>query len=298
MPIIIYLKKCFVLYNRQWNLRERKRKWEEYNSKKNNYRQNKKNTSNLTKSPTHLKSSLQGYILQTPEQLNKWIRQCVHKCNTTMPKSGPYRCFVLERLVKKALKSHSMSHTMAGVLNRHHAIVPNHDHTVLQNMYWKLIKYKSNKDYIRLNQTVKQLTKNSNLQGAAKILNIPYTALQWLMNIKNQSERNISEEDKLRVHQVYSSNCISLQLPFKKYAKYHYLRSTLAVAYHKYVLTQRESGDRVLSKMAVYWCLKGKFQTRRKIPFKDCQCHTCVNNSLLVDALIVAGVKSISCSNM
>ena len=26
---------------------------------------------------------------------------------------------------------------MAGVLNRHHAIVPNHDHTVLQNMYKK-----------------------------------------------------------------------------------------------------------------------------------------------------------------
>ena len=52
---------------------------------------------------------------------------------------------------------------MAGVLNRHHAIVPNHDHTVLQNMYQKIIKYKSNKDYIRLNQTVKQLMKNSSL---------------------------------------------------------------------------------------------------------------------------------------
>ena len=61
-----------------------------------------------------------------------------------------------------------MSHTMAGVLNRHHAIVPNHDHTVLQNMYQKIIKYKSNKDYIRLNQTVKQLMKNSSLQGTAK----------------------------------------------------------------------------------------------------------------------------------
>ena len=95
-----------------------------------------------------------------------------------MPKSGPYRCFVHGQLVKKALKSPSTSHTMAGVLNRHHAIVPNCDHTVLQNMYQKIIKYKSNKDYIRLNQTVKQFTKNSSLQGAAKNLNIPYTALQ------------------------------------------------------------------------------------------------------------------------
>ena len=169
-----------------------------------------------------------------------------------MPKSGPYRCFVLGQLVKKSVKITFNESYNAGVLNRHHAIVPNHDHTVLQNMYQKIIKYKSNKDYIRLNQTVKQVMKNSSLRGAAKNLNIPYTALQQLMNIKKQSERNISEEDKLRIHQVYSSNCISLQLPFNKYAKYHYLRSTLAVAYHEYVLAQRESGDSVLSKMAVY----------------------------------------------
>ena len=41
----------------------------------------------------------------------------------------------------------------------------------------------------------------------------------------------------------------------------------------------------------MYECLKGKFRVRKKIPFKDCQCNTCLNNSMLVDALIVAGVK-------
>ena len=47
----------------------------------------------------------------------------------------------------------------------------------------------------------------------------------------------------------------------------------------------------VLSKTSVYKCLKGKFKVRKKIPFKDCQCNTCLNNSMLIDALIVAGVK-------
>ena len=48
---------------------------------------------------------------------------------------------------------------------------------------------------------------------------------------------------------------------------------------------------RVLPRTSVYECLKGKFRVRKKIPFKDCQCDTCLNNSMLVHALIVAGVK-------
>ena len=43
----------------------------------------------------------------------------------------------------------------------------------------------------------------------------------------------------------------------------------------------------------MYRCLKGKFHIRKKIPFKDTQCTDCVNNGLLVDALIMAKVKGI-----
>ena len=43
----------------------------------------------------------------------------------------------------------------------------------------------------------------------------------------------------------------------------------------------------------MYRCLKGKFHIRKKIPFKDTQCADCVNNSLLIDALIVGKVKGI-----
>ena len=46
-----------------------------------------------------------------------------------------------------------MSHTMAGVLNRHHAIVPNHDHTVLQ-------KHVSKYNQVQIKQRLHQIEPN------------------------------------------------------------------------------------------------------------------------------------------
>ena len=65
----------------------------------------------------------------------------------------------------------------------------------------------------------------------------------------------------------------------------------MAVAYEENAKHQRTLNSRVLSRTSVYECLKGKFRVPKNIPFKDCQCDTCLNNSMLVDALIVAGVK-------
>ena len=84
-----------------------------------------------------------------------------------------------------------------------------------------------------------------------------------------------------------------MQLPFKRYSKFYYLRTSLAVAYDTYAREQLKLGFKVLSQSSVYRSIKGKFRTRRRIPFKDTQCTDCVNNSLLVDALIVSKVKGI-----
>ena len=53
----------------------------------------------------------------------------------------------------------------------------------------------------------------------------------------------------------------------------------------------------VLSQSSVYRCLKGRFHVRKKIPIKDTQCADCVNNSLLVDGLIVTKVRGIKRRN-
>ena len=76
-----------------------------------------------------------------------------------------------------------------------------------------------------------------------------------------------------------------------------YLQSTLGIAYEEYAREQHALGNRVLSQSAVYRCIKGKVRMRRRVPFKDCQCDDCLNHGLLVDALIVAGVKGISRRN-
>ena len=84
-----------------------------------------------------------------------------------------------------------------------------------------------------------------------------------------------------------------MQLPFKRYSKFYYLHTSLAVAYDTYVREQLKLGFKVLSQSSVYRSIKGKFRTRRRIPFKETQCTDCVNNSLLIDALIVSKVKGI-----
>ena len=95
----------------------------------------------------------------------------------------------------------------------------------------------------------------------------------------------------------YLGNKISQQLPYKRYEKLHFLRTSLAVAYEMYAKEQMKLGFRVLSQSSVYRCLKGRFRVQKKIPFKDTQYADCVNSSLLVDALIVTKVRGIKRRN-
>ena len=220
----------------------------------------------------------------------KKIRQRVHKCSVgkaPFPSDKEYACHVLGRMVKKKLKSPSTSETMSKILDRQHTRCQKVPNPVIIDIYRKIVKYRNNRNILRLNETVKELKRNATIREAARQLNIQYTSLYRLITYRQgNNKRKLSERDKAKVIELYSSNRISLQLPFKKYAKYYYLRSTLAVAYDEYVRSQKTLGDTVLSKTSVYRCLKGKFRTRRKIPFKDCQCVKCVNGSLLVDSVI------------
>ena len=95
----------------------------------------------------------------------------------------------------------------------------------------------------------------------------------------------------------YLGNKISQQLPYKRYDKFHFLCTSLAVAYEMYAKEQMKLDFMVLSQSSVYRCLKGRFCVRNKIPFKDTQCADCVNSSLLVDALIVTKVRGIKRRN-
>ena len=121
-----------------------------------------------------------------------------------------------------------------------------------------------------------------------------YSHLHRLLSISRKPHaRLLSNSSKANIVKFYRSNKISMQLPFKRYSKFYYLCTSLAVAYNMYAREQLRLGFKVLSKSSVYRSIKGQFRTRRRIPFKDTQCTECVNNSLLVDAAIVSKVKGI-----
>ena len=121
-----------------------------------------------------------------------------------------------------------------------------------------------------------------------------YSHLHRLLSISQKPHaRSLSNLSKAHIVKFYRSNKISMQLPFKRYSKFYYLCTLLAVAYDRYAREQLKLGFKVLSQSSVYRSIKGRFRTRRRIPFKDIQCTDCVNKSLLVDALIVSKVKRI-----
>ena len=86
----------------------------------------------------------------------------------------------------------------------------------------------------------------------------------------------MSDVNVENVRNFFKNSRISLQLPYKRHAKYYYLRSPLAVAYEEYVLEQTKLNCRVLSKSAVYRCLKGQFRVRKKYLSKSVSV-TCVS---------------------
>ena len=65
--------------------------------------------------------------------------------------------------------------------------------------------------------------------------------------VHDQSMTHVTDEHRKKVHTFYSSMSISLQLPYKKYAKFYYLQTLLAVAYEEYAKKQRSMNCRVLS---------------------------------------------------
>ena len=158
----------------------------------------------------------------------------------------------------------------------------------------KIQKYKWSKNMPKFNECVKQLKVKYSVCDAARTLKMHYSQLHSLLSSKKETHgQALSQCAKKNVIKCYLGNKISQQLPYKRFEKLHFLRTSLAVAYKMYAKEQMRLVSRVLSQSSVYRCLKRRFHVRKKVPFKDTQCADCVNSSLLVDALIVAEIRGI-----
>ena len=290
-------------YFRQARFRDQKRIRVQESLKRKYRRWKQKITSKVshskfnTKSLSHIDDTVNGSLTayETPEKSKKQIRQHTSDCNTSFPESKELKCAIVNHVVGKMFKSPSTHMTMSQIISHYMPIQTNHDrnHSHLVHSLMKIKKYRTARNNVKLLESVSQLKKTYSIHAAARKLNMQYSHLHRLLKCRQEHRRALSQTAKENVIKSYSSNKMSMQLPFKKYAKFYYLCTSLAVAYKSYAREQMKLGFAVLSQSSVYRCLKGKFRIRKKIPFKDTQCAECVNNSLIVDALIVGKVKGV-----
>ena len=206
----------------------------------------------ITKSISHIEDcSLTAY--ETPERFKKQIRQRTSDCNRSFPESKDLKCAIVNRVVGKMFNSPSTNTTMNQIMSRYmpREVNRDHNHSHLVHSLIKIQKYRTVRKNDKLIESVAQLKKFYSIRSAARKLNMQYSHLHRLLKCRQKHSRALSQTAKDNVIKSYSSNKMSMQLPFKKYSKFYYLRTSLAVAYESYAREQMKLGFDVLSQSSV-----------------------------------------------
>ena len=233
-----------------------------------------------------------------PDKYYKQIRQRVSEIGQRMPRSPNLKAAMMFVVMSKMLRSPStgasMQKIIAGLATKKAHQFAMQEQRTLQSFALRLKKYKTSKNQAKFKETHEKLLEIATKREMSRKLNMHYNQVHRLLTYPTARHgRAVSVDMKKKAIAFYSDASTSLQLPFKRYSKYFYLRTPLSIAYENYAEHQRFLGFDALSATSVYRCLKKSFRTMRKIPFKDCQCAQCVNFSFLSDSLIVHKVKGI-----
>ena len=76
-----------------------------------------------------------------------------------------------------------------------------------------------------------------------------------------------------------------MQIPYRWFSKYFYLRESIHATYLAYVKEQKQLGARILKESTWYKYLPKNLCSQKYISFMECLCVKCLNFSLIVDAL-------------
>ena len=127
-------------------------------------------------------------------------------------------------------------------------IQANHDlsHSHFVHSLMKIQKYRTARNYVKLLESVSQLKKTYSICAAARKLDMQYSHLHHLLKCRQEHGWALSQTAKENVIKSYSCNKMSMQLPFKKYTKFYYLHTSLAVAYNSYAREQMKLGFAVV----------------------------------------------------
>lgn len=124
-----------------------------------------------------------------------------------------------------------------------------------------------------------------------------YAMLHW--KGKKMSWRKVSVADKNRVKRFFLSNSITMQLPYRRYAKYYYMRLPMIRAHKEYQVEMQSQGQRALSYKATRNILPDTVvKTQGDIPVSDCLCPRCSNSGLIADAVTATGVNGLESGNV
>ena len=155
-----------------------------------------------------------------------------------------------------------------------------------------ILRHKGIKKSALLAQKIKSVRNKYRLRHIQLVTGISYSNVQRLLNAGEgkKCKSKITEQDRMSITHVVLQTVHSMQILYRQFAKYFYLRESIHDTYKAYVAEQKQYGLRVLSESAMYKNLPKFVCSQKYIPFIECLCVKCLNFSLLVDALRVAGI--------
>ena len=126
------------------------------------------------------------------------------------------------------IKSPSTRKTMNQKMSCYMPIQANRDSndSHLVHSLMNIQKYRTTRNNVKLLENVIQLKKTYSIRAGARKLKMQYSHFHHLLKCRQEHGWALSQTAKENVIKSYSCNKMSMQLPFKKYAKFYYLRTS------------------------------------------------------------------------
>ena len=293
---------------RQYRLRKKRQQVQKGRKKRRvSYLVKKRETSTLKGvdkcNPKFVSASLNaltGIKLDVPKEIVSQVRQRVHETYQTLKRfNARSKLVMLQTLFKRYINSPSCKVFARSIgLGKDYrlgeASTISKSTSKCMRLYFRIRKFRDKRLFKRHQKCVQEFIKHYGVRGGARILNLRHTEVSRQISFLASRRNAVSCQNKFDAFNYFSQQNVTMMLPYKKYGKNLYMRGSLSAAYADYAAEQRKEKCRVLSFTSVYRSIRKFVRPSYKIPFRTCQCIICTNSGLIVDGLVVAGVKGIS----
>ena len=246
-------------------------------------------------------NKITGQLSKQSASASERTRACAVRKH--LPKDPELKCKTIIRLFLHALSDFSTGDIMRNEmltnekfaksvmdLKNHMTSEAQEVNKIIRQAYTYRCK-KSNK-LATLTEKLKEIRKKYTVRQVQTFTQLNYRQCYQLLHntAYSKGKRKVTLQDRLSVARVVLKTTHSMQIPYRRFAKYFYLRESIKETYKAYVREQKELGLRILSESAMYKNLPRYVRSQKYIPFMECLCVKCLNISHLIDALLAVGV--------